>query len=83
MAQSTYKNVSINNRPPQLVDSAFFADIRFDPNDVTPIYIGLNKLNGAPTNSADWKIYKFTYSSGVVTRIQLAYGSWDGRVALF
>jgi hypothetical protein len=79
---STYQIPNINNKPPQLADLAFYADIRFDPDDSQPTYIGLNVLNGAATSSTDWKIYKFTYSGSNTTRIQVAYGSWDGRVAL-
>ena len=81
---STYKiPTDINNRPPQPVDAGYYADIRFDANDQSPDYIGLNLVNGAATTSTDWKIYKMTYSGDNVTRIQLAYGTWDGRVALF
>ena len=80
---STYRIPKINNLPPVMADAGFYADIRFDPSDATPTYIGLNVTNGADTASEDWKIYKFTYSVSDVTRIQLAYGSWDNRVSLF
>ena len=81
---STYRIPTLNNRPPELVDLGFYADIRFDANDAAPIYIGLNITDGASTSTdTGWKIYKFTYSSGNVTRIQLEYGAWDNRVALF
>lgn len=59
------------------------SDIRFDPNDSVPDYIGTNKTQGAPTSNTDWLIYKLTYSGLNVTRIQKAVGSWDGRVGLF
>lgn len=81
--ESTYKREFINNRPPELTDAAWWADIRFDASDNNPDFVGLNKLTSASTAIDDWKIYKFTYSGNDVTRIQLAYGSWDGRVALF
>lgn len=80
---STYSVPNVNNKPPQLVDLGFYADIRFDADDSAPIYIGMNIVNGASTAATDWKVLKFTYSSSNVTRIQLAYGSWDGRAALF
>lgn len=80
---STYSLPTINNRPPQPVDSAFYADIRFDADDSQPTYIGLNLTNGAATSATTWKIYKFTYSGTNTTRIQLAYGSWDNRASLF
>lgn len=83
MPTSTYRIPNIGNKPPQLSDSGFYADIRFDTSDAQPTYIGLNALNGASEDSLDWKIYKFTYSSNDVTRIQLSYGSWSGRASLF
>ena len=80
---STYAIPNINNKPPQLVDMGFAADIRFDPSDAQPIYLGLNVLNNASTASADLKIYKITYSGVATTRIQLAYGTWDARSSYF
>ncbi len=80
---STYSLPLVNNRPPDLVDLGFYADIQFDPSDAAPVYIGLNVTKGASNSATDWKIYKFSYSGSDVTRIQLAYGSWTGRSGLF
>jgi hypothetical protein len=80
---TTYNIPQINERPPQLVDLGYYADIRFDADDALPDYIGLNLVNGQATSEGDWKIYKFTYSGSSATRIQLAYGAWDDRVSLF
>jgi hypothetical protein len=80
---STYSLPNINQRPPQPVDLGFWADIRFDADDSQPTYIGLNLTNGASIDEPSWKVYKFTYSSSNVTRIQLAYGSWNSRATLF
>jgi hypothetical protein len=80
---STYTIPNINDYKPKIVDAAFYADIRFDADDTAPDYIGLHETNGASTSTATWKIYKFTYSGGAVTRIQLAYGAWDNRATLF
>jgi hypothetical protein len=80
---STYQAVVLNSRLVTTVDSAFYADIRYDASDAAPDYIGLNVTNGADTAGADWKVYKFSYTSSAVTRVQVAYGTWDGRVALF
>ena len=79
----TYRIPSLNNIKPQLGDLGWAADIRFDADDSAPIYIGLNTTNGAATSSTDWKLYKFTYSGSNVTRIQLAYSSWDNRASAF
>lgn len=80
---STYTIPTINDYKPKIVDAAFYADIRYDADDSAPDYIGLHKTNGESQDSTDWKVYKFTYSGVNVTRVQLAYGSWTGRVALF
>lgn len=80
---STYRTVNVNQRPPQLVDSAFYADIRFDPDDSAPDYVGLHLTNGADTTDTNWKIYKFSYTGTNAERIQVAYGTWTGRAALF
>lgn len=80
---SNYAIPFINGTKPQLADSAFYADIRFDASDAAPDYLGLHETNGASTSTATWKIYKFTYSTGAITRIQLAYGPWDNRASLF
>lgn len=80
---STYTSPIISNRPPEVVDLAFYADIRYDVDDSAPIYIGMNVTNGSPTSGLDWKVLKFTYSGSNVIRIQVAYGAWDSRIALF
>lgn len=80
---STYRAPNIYTQPPHISDLGFFADIQFDPNDALPIYIGLNVTKGASDDALDWKVYKFTYSGINVTRVQLAYGTWTGRAALF
>ena len=80
----TYRQVVINNRPAQLVDSGYYADIRFDPNDDTPTYIGLHPTRGVSTGTGiEWKIYKFTTVSALTVQIQLAYGVWNDRASLF
>lgn len=58
-------------------------DVRYDPDESQPTYIGINSENGASTDSVGWVIYKFTYSGTNATRIQKANGTWDGRAALF
>lgn len=80
---STYSIPNINNKPPQLVDLGFYCDIRFDADDSAPTYIGMNVTNNASTSATDWKVLKFTYSGSNTTRIQVSYGSWDGRASLF
>lgn len=79
---STYQIPNVNNKPPQLGDLGFYCDIRFDPDDSTPTYIGLHVTNGVATSDTNWKILKFTYSGSNVTRIQTAYGAWDNRATL-
>ena len=80
---STYQFLPVNNRPPQIADLGIFADMLFDPDDSSPIYVGLHLTNGASQSDPFWKIYKFTYVSGNVTRIQMAFGVWTSRATLF
>ena len=80
---STYSIPEVNGSRPHLSDLGFYADIQFDADDSAPTYIGLNITKGASDGATDWKVYKFTYSGANVTRIQLAYGTWTGRAALF
>jgi len=82
-AEATYKSQDINHKIPNLMEGGYWGEIRFDADDTLPDYIGLNKLNGASTADETWKIYGFTYVGGAATRIRLAYGAWDDRVALF
>jgi hypothetical protein len=80
---STYRPPIVNYKPPQLADLGLWGDIRFDASDAAPNYIGLHVTNGAATDLTDWKVLKFTYDTGAVTRVQTAYGTWDGRASLF
>jgi hypothetical protein len=64
-------------------DSLKAQDIRYDPNDTAPDYIGLHELTDAPTADPNWMIYKFTYSGTATTRTQKTKGSWDDRATLF
>ena len=59
------------------------AEIRFDPDDSAPNYIGKNGTLNAATSLATWTIFKFTYSGANVTRIQKTSGIWDNRASLF
>ena len=80
---STYKMEFLNGRPPQPIDLGWFCYIQFYPDDSAPDYIGLNVDNAATDIESTWKVYKFTYVGSAVTKIQLTYGSWTGRAALF
>lgn len=66
-----------------IVDSGFWGDIRFDPDDIAPNYIGMHLENDALTTNREWKIYKVTQGDTGITRFQLAYGAWDSREDLF
>ena len=80
---STYVLPNLNQRPPQPVDLGWWSDIRFDPSDAQPTYIGLHTIKGASTSDLGWKLFYFQYSGTAVTEIQLAYSSWDLRASAF
>lgn len=55
-------------------------DVRFDPDETAPLYIGTHQTQDAPTTSTAWYISKFTRDgNGKATRIQRRKGSWDDR----
>lgn len=56
-------------------------DVRFDPDESAPIYIGTHMENtDASTSSTAWFISKFTRDgNSKATRIQRRQGSWDDR----
>lgn len=61
-------------------------DIRFDPSDSRPVYIGVNEEFGVATAKTTWQIYEFTYTtstSSAITRIRRTRGAWDDRATLF
>ena len=80
---STYQLININNRPPQLVDDDFYADIKYDNSDPTNVYIGLNTLYNISENDFSWKVFRLVYSSGVWQRASFVYGPWSNRTLLF
>ena len=45
-------------------------------------YKGINTDSSAADADTDWVIWKFTWSSGNCTKIQMLVGSWTGRAGL-
>jgi len=60
-------------------------DVRYDPDDTLPTYIGINQISyDASTSDNTWIIYKFTYSNNQVTRVQKQINvSWDDRATIW
>ena len=79
---NTYKLPLLNHRPPQPVDLGWSAEIKFDPSDATPTYIGLHTQAGASESDTGWKVYRFFYSGSDVTGVRLGYGDWTTRGGL-
>lgn len=46
-------------------------------------YIGGNLDTAASDDDTDWRVTKFTYTSGNIVKKEVKTGSWNGRVALF
>lgn len=80
---SSYKKQVVNRESIRVADLDFWGDTRFDPSDSSPTYVGNHLVHGAATSDPNWKIRKFTYAVGNITRIELAYGAWDDRATLF
>jgi len=60
-------------------------DVRFDPDDDSPIYIGLNYDSyDAGTTSSDWIVLKLSYDSTKTIRIQKRENiAWHNRSTAF
>lgn len=82
---STYRKPLIDNRPPDINDLGIYGDIKFDPHDDTPDFVGLHVTCGASTANTEWKVYKFYYASAAsttVNEIRMGYGSWADRASI-
>lgn len=61
-------------------------DVRFDPTDKRPIFVGINQNFAADsTTSNDWEVWSIAYdtASSNVVRYRRRQGTWTGRAALF
>ncbi len=60
-------------------------DVRFDPDDNTPVYIGLNYGSyDAGTADSTWVVMKISYSGSNTTRVQKKENvTWHDRSILF
>jgi len=76
------ETILLDDVPHKRVSIGAFKDVRFDPDDSSPNYIGLASKSLA-TSDTSWTVLKFTYSGDNVTRIQKATGAWDSRASLF
>jgi hypothetical protein len=65
----------------QPVISLDAANVKFDPSDLKPDYIGVNADPSADDGDTDWTIFEFTYSGDNVTQIVRSVGSWTDRAA--
>ena len=61
-------------------------DVRFDPSDARPDYIGMHLVAGADTSGTDWRIVKMYYANSAstnTTEVRVSLGSWLNRTLLF
>ncbi len=66
-----------------LVNNFVVGDVRFDPDEDNPTYIGIHPVSGNATSTKDWTVFKFTYSGVDVTRIQRLTIAYDDRATAF
>ena len=45
-------------------------------------YMGINNDGSAADGDTDWIVFKYTWSGGNCTKIQMLIGSWTGRAGL-
>ncbi len=68
----------------KLLADNYWKDQRLEWSGDDLIYKGFHTSATAATNDTDWYVFKYTWSSGDLVRLQgPAIGSWDGRVGLF
>ena len=57
--------------------------VRLDYSGSDMIYRGINTTHKAATSATNWVIWKYTYVSSILTKIEgPLVGTWDGRPAL-
>jgi hypothetical protein len=68
----------------RLLADNYWKDQRMDWDGDDLFYKGLHTSSDASTSDANWYIFKYTWATGDLLRIQgPEVGSWDGREALF
>lgn len=74
----------IRDRSQQCILDCWWKDQRFDYNvGGELIYRGAHSEPSADVGDANWAVWKLTYVSGAITRIEgPLVGSWTGRAAL-
>ena len=81
-----YQNVG-SQTSIKVIDGVEGNQIRFDPDDEYPEFIGVNESADAFTSGSTWAILKFHYTgtaTGTVgTKIERRQGSWDERLTYF
>ena len=78
-----YDLSGIQDRLTIAVLGGIWKDVRFDYGTGDLDYRGCNITHKAATDEETWSIWKYTYSSGNLTRIEGPLsGSWDNRASL-
>jgi len=79
----------ILNRDAQIGLNTYWRDKRYDFTGDDLIYMGFNGVHKAETSdpagapTGDWAVWKFTYSTGDIVRIEGPItGAWDDRAAM-
>ncbi len=70
-------------QPVPLEEASFWKDKRYDYSANQMVYKGFNVTHKATEGATTWYIWKMTYTSNQLTRIEgPLQGSWTGRAAL-
>jgi hypothetical protein len=73
----------IRDRKTIAILRGYFKDCRMDDTSGNLDYRGVHFEHKAATSSTDWEIWKYTWSSGDLVRIEGPLkGSWDDRAVL-
>jgi hypothetical protein len=82
---SSYQALDVNHIRAGLTDSSWGSmAVLYDPDDITPDYIGLNVSSTETHSASTWKIIRFVRNAaGNVIRNYAEYGAWSNRSSLF
>ena len=73
----------ILSRDAQIGLNTYWRDKRYDFTGDDLIYMGFHGVHNAGTDDSNWTIWKFTYSTGDIVRIEGPLtGVYDDRVSL-
>lgn len=73
---------SISNYDDWIESDEYYPERRFDFTSGDLDYIGKHGVHKASESDKNWVIWKYSWSSGLPTRIEKLIGAWNNRASL-